>query len=270
MLCIWMVSIFGICFGWVREVGRKLCISSLCIVIPLPVMFARDPAKRRFLATASGLVCSSQVHYGTRWCGVAYPDEATQVYGHDAWCDGSGSVWRRTWHAILEVDATWVLCGMSTFGHRAIWCWCSLMECGPSGRRIVTQESVGCSNWWWTLVWKRLRVWWTWRDTGKVSLGTLGPLLPMVNFGVRDCAGVSSPCTLLACATTYSHTFIPPLPLLSFRLVHFCSISSLCVQPACWLHQNSVSAGRQNFVRMRLAGVWSPSPCGVVPDGALI
>jgi hypothetical protein len=75
------------------------------------------------------------------------------------------------------------------------------------------------------------------------------------------CAGVSSPCTLLACATTYS----PPLPLLPFRLVHFCSNSSLCVQPACGLHQNSVSAGRQNSVRMRLAGGCSPSPAGVVP-----
>jgi hypothetical protein len=88
---------------------------------------------------------------------------------------------------------------------------------------------------------------------------------PMVNFGGRGCAGVSSPCTLLACATTYSPTFTPPLPLLSFRPVYFCPNSSLCVQPACGLHQNLVSAGRQNSVRTRLAGGCSPSPGGVVP-----
>jgi hypothetical protein len=103
----------------------------LRVVIPLPVMFASDPAKQRFYASTSGPVCSSQVRYGTRWCGVADPDEAMHAYGYDACCDGSGRVWWRTWHALLGVDATWVLCGMSTFSRRTIWCWCSMRECGP-------------------------------------------------------------------------------------------------------------------------------------------
>jgi hypothetical protein len=64
-----------------------------------------------------------------------------------------------------------------------------------------------------------------------------------VNFGGRGCDGVSSPSTLAACAPTHSSSFAPP----SFRPVHVHPNSSLCIQPACGLHQNSFSAGRHKI-----------------------